>query len=136
MATIILKDADVNLNSVDLSDHVKSVTINLGAEMQDDTAMGDDTRSNKAGLKTWSMDIEFHNDYAGSNVDATLYPLIGADAFPIIVKPLSSAVSTLNPSFTGQAVLESYNPIAGAVGDLEAAPITLQAAGDLTRSVT
>ena len=40
MATFVFTDASVTINSVDLSDHVRSVTLDLSAEEQDDTAMG------------------------------------------------------------------------------------------------
>ena len=133
MATVVLNDASVVINSVDLSDHVKSVTINYSAEMLDDTAMGDNTRSRKGGLKDWSFDITFHQDYAASNVDATLFPLVGT-AFSTVIKPTSGAVSATNPSYTGTGTLESYNPIGGGVGDLQETSITIQSAGDLSRA--
>lgn len=134
MATLIFKDAYVSINSVDLSDHVKSVTLNYEAEMQDDTAMGDTTRSNMAGLLNWSVDVEFLQDYAANEVDATLFSLVGAAAFPIILKPNGSATAVTNPKFTGNAVLASYTPMGGGVGDLAMAPITLSPAGTLTRA--
>ena len=62
MATIIYKNAYFEVNGTSLSDHVESLTFNYGSEMQDETAMGDDTRINKGGLKTWSLDINFHQD--------------------------------------------------------------------------
>lgn len=133
MASLILDDASVVINAVDLSDHVQSVTINYSAEMQDETAMGDDTRVNKGGLKNWSMDVEFKQDYASGEVDATLFSLVGA-TFTVTVKPTSAAVGTTNPSYSGTGILESYNPIGNSVGDLATAPITIQSAGTLTRA--
>lgn len=134
MATLILDDASVVINSVDLSDHVQSVTINYSAELQDETAMGDDTRKNKGGLKNWSIDVEFKQDFAAAEVDATLFSLVGS-TFPITVKPTSAAVSSTNPSYSGTGILESYNPIGNSVGDLATAPITVQSAGTLSRAV-
>ncbi len=135
MAIFLLSDYDVDINSVDLSDHVKSAVLNYAAEMLDDTVMGDDTRSRLAGLKDWSIDIEFLQDFASGKVDATLFPLIGAAAFPCLLRPTSSAKGATNPEFTGQGVLESYTPMAGAIGDLAGATCTIQAAGTLTREV-
>ena len=123
MATLVLTDASVVVNSVDLSDHVKSVTLNYEAEQQDDTVMGEGTRSNKPGLKNWSVDVEFVQDYAANEVDATLFSLVGAD-FPLVIKPTSAAVSSTNPSYSANATLSSYQPVGGGVGDLEMAPCT------------
>jgi len=134
MAEIVLKDASVVVNSVDLSSRVSSVTINYSAEILDKTAMGANSRSRIAGLKDFSIDVEFNQDYATSNVDATLFPLVGAAAFSIVVKPTSGAVSTTNPSYSGNVLLESYSPIAGGVGELEKTSVTFPGDGDLTRA--
>lgn len=136
MTKLVLTDAFVSINGVDLSDHVDTVTINHSADMQECTAMGDTTRERLGGLKDWSIDVEFFQDYAASNVDATLFPLIGT-TFTVIVRPVNTGgVSTTNPNYTGTGILESYNPISGAVGDALKAPITIQAAGDLSRATS
>jgi len=133
MAQLVLTDASVTINSVDLSDHVKSVTLNYSADMNDDSAMGDTTHSRIGGLKDWSLDIEFQQDYASSKVDATLFPLVGS-TFTVIVIPVNDTVTATNPSFSGTGILESYPPIAGAVGDEALASVTIQSAGTLARN--
>lgn len=135
MPTMVYTDAFVEINSIDLSDHVKSVTLNYEAELLDDTVMGTSgTRSNKPGLKNWSLEVEFLQDYAAASVDATLFGLIGANAFPIEVRPTSAARSATNPGFTGNAVLESYPPLTGEVGALGTASASFKCASNLTRA--
>ena len=136
MATFVYTDASVVVNSVDLSDHVKSCTLNYEAEMLDDTVMGDTTRSSIAGLLNWSIDVEFLQDFAAAKVDATLFGLVGAAAFTVTVKPTSGSVSATNPSFSGSMVLESYPPMTGSVGDLETASATFRSAGTLARATS
>lgn len=135
MAKFVLTDASLVINSVDLSDHVRSVTLNYEAELQDDTTMGDDTRTNLGGLKNWSMDVEFTQDYAASNVDATLFPIVGS-AVTVVLKPTSGSVSATNPSYSGTGVIGSFSPIGNSVGDLAVAPTTIAAAGTLTRATS
>ncbi len=138
MANIVLKDAYVMINAVDLSDHVKSVTLNYKAELQDDTAMGDDGRSRLGGLLDWDADVEFYQDYAASKVDATLFPLVGAAAFAVKIRPTSGAISATNPEYQGNGVLENYQPVAGAVGENAMTPCKILG-GDgsvLVRDVT
>lgn len=134
MAIAIVYDVSAVVNSVDLSDHVKSATIQYEAEMQDATRMGHTTRVNKPGLKNWSCTLELEQDYASGSVDATLFALIGAAAFTVTIKPTSAAVGVGNPSFSGSAVLENYNPIAGTIGDLAVCTASFRAAGALTRA--
>jgi len=136
MATFVYTDASVVVNSVDLSDHVKSCTLNYEAEMLDDTVMGDTTRSNMAGLLNWSIDVDFLQDFASAKVDATLFTLVGAAAFTVVLKPTSGSVSSTNPSFTGTAVLESYPPMTGGVGDIETVSVTFRSAGTLARATS
>ena len=138
MANIVLKDAYVMINAVDLSDHVKSVTLNYKAELLDDTAMGDSGRSRIAGLLDWDADIEFYQDYAASNVDATLFPLAGAAAFAVKIQGVSGTISATNPQYQGNGVLESYQPVGGSVGDNAMTPCKIMG-GDgsvLVRDVT
>src|SRR5713226_8906663 len=122
MATQVLKNAFVLINAVDLSDHVKQVTLNYDADMKDNTAMGMSTKSNLPGLKNWDATIEFFQDYAASKVDVTLFPLIGAAAFAIEIRPDTGARSVTNPGYTATGILQSYNsPVAGNVGDTQMA---------------
>lgn len=135
MANQMLYNAFVSINGVDLSSHVRSVQISYEANMLDDTMMGDATKSNKPGLKNWSITLEFEQDYAAAQVDATLFPLVGAAAFPIIIRPDAGVKSATNPEYTGNAVLENYQPVGGSVGELAMAPVTLRSAGALSRAI-
>lgn len=135
MAIHKLYNASVVINSVDLSDHVKSVTLNTGVEALDDTAMGDTTRSNLGGLLTWGLSIDFEQDYASGKVDATLDPLRGTTT-TFVVKADSGSVSATNPSWSGTGLLTAYDPINGAVGDLHMTQAQFASAGTLTRATS
>lgn len=141
MATLVYTDAKLTVNSVNLSDHVKSVEIQYSAELLDDTVMGTSgTRSNKPGLLNWTITANFLQDYAAASVDATLFALIGAAAFPIAVRPTTAAISATNPEYTSNAVLESYPPITGEVGALGTAQAVFKPGGgsanNLVRDIT
>lgn len=133
MAEMVLTDASVVCNAVNLSAWVRSITLQYNADAVEKTAMGDLTRERIGGLKDWSVSIEFNQDYAGGGVDATLFPLVGS-TFTFTGKPTSAAVSATNPSFSGSALLESYQPINGSVGDLNTTSVSLVANGVLTRA--
>ncbi len=133
---MIFKNAFVKINTVDLSALVKQVTLSYKAEQQDDTAMGDSSRSREAGLLDWDVSIEFHQSYASAEVDATLFPLVGAAAFAVELRPQNTTVSATNPKYTGNANLESYQPMGGTVGDHLMAPARLIGVGTLTRATS
>lgn len=134
MAQIVLTDAFVSLAGNDISANVKSVTINYQAEVQDDTAMGDTTRSRVGGLKDWSIDLELHQDWAAAALDSILFPLVGTQIAMVIRPVKSTVVGTGNPNYTGTGLLESYKPLGGSVGDLAMANVTIPGAGTLTRA--
>lgn len=136
MAFVVLKNASVTVNNVDLSDHVKQVTVNYSAESLENTAMGATTKSRQAGLLDWSVEVEFYQDYETGKIDATLFPLVGAAAFAIHVKPDAGTISATNPDFTGNVILPEYSPVSGSVGELSTVSVTFEAAGTLTRDVT
>ena len=133
----MLYNAYVSIAGVDLSDHVRSLTLDAGQSLQDDTAMGDTFQSNAAGLATWSVTIEFLQDYAASKVDATLEGELGiGNSTALIFFPSGSSIGVTNPKYSGTGVLESYNPISGSVGDQALATATFQSASALTRATS
>lgn len=136
MPAFVLTDAEVIINSIDLSDHVLSATLNYSGDLQEDTSMGDGSRTRLSGLKDWSLEVTFKQDYASGKVDATIFPLIGAAATAISFMPIKTGgVSATNPKFNGNAIPESYTPGGGAVGELAQTSVTFQGSGDLTRDV-
>lgn len=136
MATLALTAAHVEINSVDLSAFVTGIRINYSAEMLDETQMGDTTRTNKGGLKNWSMEIDFTQDFAASSPDVSLFSLVGS-TFTILVRPVKgTAVSATNPNYTGTGILESYPPLGNAVGELAMTTVTVQSAGALSRATS
>jgi hypothetical protein len=118
MAQKVLTDAFVSVNGVDLSDQVNSVTLTYEAEQKDDTMMGDGTRSNMPGLKNWSAEVTFGQNFDAAKVDATLFPLVGSSGFTLLIREVkSTAVGATNPNYSGGATLASYPPLSGKVGE-------------------
>ena len=134
MASLAFTDCYVSLGGTDMSAYVKSVTINYAAEMLDDTAMGDTTRVNLGGLKNWSVEVEFNQDFTDNELDEDLFALVGTSTAVVIRPVKSTVVGTSNPNYTGTGVMESYSPIGGSVGDLAPASCTIQSAGALSRA--
>ena len=134
MAAIVLTNAAVRINAVDLTDHVRSVTINYNVELLDKTAMTDGARSRIAGFKDFTASIEYNQDYASGSVDATHFPLLGSTAFTFAVWPNTTTLGAGNPKFSGTVVLGTYSPVQGSAGALNTVTVEYQGAGTLTRS--
>lgn len=135
MATQILDNAFVEFASNDLSSYVRSVTLNYEAETQDETAMGDDTRIMKGGLKNWSVEVELNQDFAASALDSIVFSLVGTTG-TLKVRQDSGAASTSNPEYSGTALLTSYPPFGNSVGDLATTSLSFSPAGTLSRATS
>lgn len=135
MPTVVFKNAYLSIGGVDLSTSVAEVALNISAEMLDESAMGDNTRMHKGGLKDWTISPKFHNDFSAANVDATLWSLVGTTS-DVEVRAVNTCTTGINPRWYGVGVIESYAPLGGAVGALLDAPVSIRSADDLTRSTT
>lgn len=118
MAQIVLTDASITINSISLGNRANNVELNFEVDSVEITAFGDTGHKFTGGLQNVSCNIEFMQDFAASNVEATIYPLVGTTT-TVVIKPTSGAVSATNPSYTiSDAFLASHQPVAGAVGEL------------------
>ena len=134
MAVFVLKDAAVTVNSVDLSDYVTSLTLNYETDSVEVTAMGATGHKFTGGLQNISLDVTFNQDFASSQVAATLDALVGSTT-TVVVKPTSAAVSATNPSYTiTDAFLAGTQPVSGSVGDLASMSVSFTG-GSLAKAV-
>ena len=138
MASLTFKDGHFTVNSVDLSAHVSSITLNLSKDTPEDTAMGDDSRSYLPdGLNTASIDVTYNADFAASQVDASNWAIYaGSSAVAFIVKPNGGTTGTSNPKYTGNCILTSFSPVQGSVGDTASATVSYQVTGDVARATS
>lgn len=135
MAQIVLTDASVEVNSVDLSDHVTQVVLNYEVDAVEVTAMSDGAHKFTGGLTNVSATIDFQQDFDAASVDATIEPLVGTTT-TVIIKPTSSAVGATNPSYTLTGTyVASHTPLNASVGDLSTTSVEFQG-GTLGRATT
>lgn len=135
MAVLVLTDATITVNSIALSDHANSVTLNYEIDSVETTAFGSTGHKFAGGLQNNSLDIEFMQDFAAANVEATIYPLVGTTT-TVVIKPTSAAVSATNPSYTLTGTfLAAHTPVAAAVGELAMTSLSF-AGGVLTKATS
>lgn len=137
MAKIVLVNPVITVNSVDLSDHIASVTITRSINEVTTTAFTTGTTAGVTrvgGLEDNSIALSFHQDFAtGSNVEAIVYPLIGGTT-TVTIKPVNSTTTSTNPSYSATVLVTEWTPINGAVGDLSTADVTWPVSGTITKT--
>ena len=126
MAIILSNGVVTTLNSVVLSDHVTSATINRSFKELNVTAMGDSSVKFVKGLESSTITLDFLNDDIASgagSVRATLQAAWGTTV-PITMKQTSAVVSTTNPLYSTTILVNNTTDINGSVADISTQSIT------------
>jgi hypothetical protein len=136
MAKIVLTDAKVTINSVVLSSSISSVTIDTKYDILETTGFGASgaAKTRVAGLADNSVSLEFFQDFAAANVEATIFPLIGSTT-TVVVQPASTSTTTTNPTYTFTALVSEWQPLKGGIGQLATASVTWPISGAITKAV-
>jgi IMP cyclohydrolase len=137
MARIVLTNAYVLINSVNLSDHIASITLTTTDDVIETTAFGSSARTRIGGLADNSVALEFHQDYAAANVEATINgsPSLVGTVTAVVVKPNGATTAADNPSYSFNALVSEWTPLNGAVGELATASVTWPIDGNITKAV-
>lgn len=131
MAKIVLTDAKVSINSVDLSDCVTSIDYSQEADDKETTTFGSSWRTRVGGLKQGTVTIDFLQDYASGKVHQTINSLLGTIA-TVTVQPASGSATSSNPQFVIPCLVTTVQLVNGAVGDLATESITWMTTGTPT----
>ena len=136
MAAFVLTDAYIAINSVDRSAFIKQVALNVETAEQDATDFADAGWTVPiSGLKSGSLALTFNQDVAASQIDSIMWPLLGTTV-PFEVRATNAAVGASNPTYTGNILITSWNPITGSVGDLAEVSVTYPVSGAVTRATS
>ena len=135
MAIFLSNGVVVTLNSIALSDHVTSVTINRTFDELEVTAMGDTAHKFVKGLEASTITLNFLSDTAAANVNATLQAAWGTTV-PLTLKQTSAATSATNPLFSTTILVNNTQDINGAVADIGSQSITFTCNSSIVLTTT
>ena len=124
MAVYLSNGVVVTLNSVALSDHVTSATINRSFDELEVTAMGDTAHKFVKGLEASTITLDFLSDTAAANVNATLQAAWGTTV-ALTLKQTSAATSATNPLYSTTVLVNNTTDINGAVADIATQSLSL-----------
>ena len=127
MAVFLNNKVGLKINSIDLSDHVTSVTLNQAFDELEVTAVGDTAHKFVKGLESATLTVSFLNDLATSPSSSVLDVLEDAYGTTVAVKMLQqkgTAVGADNKLYTFDILVNNLTPINGAVGDMATMDIT------------
>ena len=142
--TTFLSNATVNVTqgatTYDLSDQCKSVTVTVGYDSLESTAMGDTGHRFVQGLQTVEVSLEMYLSYGGSGatseVETALAAMLGQGNTSMIISPSGTTESASNPEYViTNAMLASHTPINSTVGELATVTATFTG-GTWVRDIT
>ena len=134
MPKMVLLAQYLSINGTNLSASTKKAELSVEVEDKDVTNYASGGwKEVLGGLKSGELACEFLQDFAATQLDATMWPLLGT-VVAFEVRPDNAAVSTTNPKYTGQILIKGWNPIEGSVGDEATVGLSFPTSGAVTRA--
>lgn len=135
-----LSNATVNITqgatTTDLSDQCRSVTITIGSDPLESTAMGDTGHRFVSGLQSVEVTLEMFLSYGATEVEGVLASCVGTGTTTLVISPSGTTESATNPEYTiTNCMLQNFTPIASTVGELAMVTATFTG-GTWVRDVT
>ncbi|KOG73554.1 hypothetical protein ADK77_08485 [Streptomyces antibioticus] len=136
MPKMVLLAQFLSINGQTLNTFTKKAELSVEVEDKDVTNFASlGWKEVIGGLKSGELAVEFLQDFAASQLDAIMWPLLGT-VVPFEVRADQSAVSTTNPKYTGNILIKGWNPIEGSVGDEATVGLTFPTSGAVARGTT
>ena len=136
MAIFLQNNVGVKINSIDLSDHITSVTLTQNFDELEVTALGDSAHKFVKGLEASTLTLNFLNDFAASSVQATLQSAYGTTVTAVLLPVKGTAVSATNPLYTVSILINNLTPLNGAVGDISNSSMTFTCNSTVVQTTT
>jgi len=138
--TTFLSNATVSIagsgGAVDVSDQCSAITVTVGYEPLESTAMGNTGRQYVKGLQSVEVSMTLFNSYGTGEIEATLYDVVNGGTATLVISPSGTTESATNPEYTiTGCFLESFTPINSTVGELSTAEVTFTG-GTWVRDIT
>ena len=127
--------ATLTIGGVDLSDKMTSASLDISYDDVETTAFGDAVRTRIGGLGDATLNITFNNDWAASEVYATINPLSGTST-AFTFKMTSASTSATNPQAQGNVLVTQFTPMSAEVGSLSTTTVSWPVSGAITYAVS
>lgn len=135
MAKMVLLASFASLNGTDLSEYTRKVELSTEVEDKDVTTYASQGwKEVLGGLKSGELSLEFLQDVAAGEIDSIMWPLLGT-VVPFVVRLDNAAASASNPEYSGNVLINGWNPIEGGVGDEASVSVGYPTSGIVTRAV-
>jgi len=133
LAKFIATGTKVSLNGSDISSSCARAELVINAAEVTTTDFGSAGWTEViGGLKSGQVSLDFHSDFGSGAVSALFQDLVGTIGTVVLIAANGTAASATTPSYTAEVLVNSFTPIAGAVGDLSTFSVTFPTTGEVS----
>lgn len=133
MAKFVVTSTSVTLNSVDVSASCARAELSINASEVETTDFGSAGYVEViGGLKSGTVSLDFHSDFGVGGVSETFEDLIGTVIPIVLIAGNGTVASATTPSYSFNALVTSFTPVSGAVGDLATFSVSFPTSGAIT----
>lgn len=133
MGKFIATGTKVSLNGSDVSSSCARAELVINAAEVDVTDFGSAGWTEViGGLKSGSVSLDFHADFGVGAVSALFQDLVGTIGTVTLIAANGTAASATTPEYTATVLINSFTPVAGAVGDLATFSVTFPTTGEVS----
>jgi hypothetical protein len=130
LAKFIATGTKVTLNGSDISSSCARAELVINAAEVTTTDFGSAGWTEViGGLKSGQVSLDFHSDFGAGAVSALFQDLVGTIGTVVLIAANGTAASATTPAYTATVLVNSFTPIAGAVGDLSTFSVTFPTTG-------
>lgn len=133
MAKYVVTANTVTLNGGTVSPNVARAELVLNSAEVDVTDFGSGGWTEViGGLKSGTVSLDFHSDFGAGAVSALFQDLVGTIGTVTLIAGNGTAPSATTPRYTATVLINSFTPIAGAIGDLSTFSVSFPTSGAVT----
>jgi len=141
MAIYLDNNVGLKIATVDLSAYVTSISLTQTFDEVETTAMSTSSSASHTfakGLEASTLAVDFLNDWAASQVQATLQAAYGTTVTAVIIPVKGTAVSATNPLYTVSILINNLTPVGspGTPGDFARSSMTFTCNSSVAYSTT
>lgn len=130
MAKFVVTGTQVAFNGSDISSNCARAELVINAAEVDTTDFGSGGWTEViGGLKSGTVALDFHSDFGSGAVSDLFADLVGTIGTVTIIAANGTAASATTPEYTAEVLVNSFTPIAGAVGDLSTFSVSFPTSG-------
>ena len=130
MAKFVVTANTVQLNGSDISANCARAELVINAAEVDVTDFGSQGWTEViGGLKSGTVSLDFHSDFGAGAVSSLFQNLVGTIGTVTLIAGNGTAPSATTPRYTATVLVNSFTPVAGAVGDLSTFSVSFPTTG-------